>query len=195
LGAKLTESSPIAKEVAVSPRSDAERNRERILDVARTALTSDPDASLNSIAKEAGIGAGTLYRHFPTREALVLSLYHQETAALAGQAGQVLAEHEPLDAFRVWFRRLATYLRLKRGLGEAIHAPAAQALSDTLYVPVTGAIGRLLDACVEAGEMRGGVDPGDVLQLMACLWRVPPGPEGLAQADRLMELVISGLRP
>lgn len=179
----------------VAARSDAQRNRERILAVARAALAADPDASLNSIAKDAGVGAGTLYRHFATREALILTLYRDETAALVDQVEDMLAAQPPLDAFRAWFRQLATYLRIKHGLGEAIHTPAAQAMAETLYAPVTAAIGRLLDACVAAGEVRAGIDPGDVLQLMGCLWRMPATPAGLAQADRLLELVIDGLRP
>jgi AcrR family transcriptional regulator len=179
----------------VPPRSDAQRNRERILEVAYAALSADPEASLNSIAKQAGIGAGTLYRHFPTREALVLTLYHQETWALADQVDDVLAGHEPLDAFRVWFRRLAVYLRLKHGLGEALQTPAAEEMIASLYAPVTAAIARLLDACAAGGAMRPGIDPYDVLLLMGCLWRVPATEEGLARADRLLELVIDGLRP
>lgn len=175
-------------------RSDAQRNRERILDVARDALSTDPDASLNSIAKLAKVGPGTLYRHFPTREDLILTLYQAEVEELVAEVPAVLMEHEPLDAFRVWFRRLAAYVRVKHGLGEALHTAAAQDVVNATYEPVTRAVGELLDACVHAGDVRAGLDPADVLLLMGFLWRVGPGSDGLAQADRIIEMVIDGLR-
>ncbi|MFR0357637.1 TetR/AcrR family transcriptional regulator [Streptomyces sediminimaris] len=177
------------------PRSDAQRNRERILEVAYEALAADPGTSLNAIAKSAGVGPGTLYRHFPTREDLILTLYRQEVQALVGEVPAILAVHEPLDALRVWFRRLAEYVRVKHGLGEALHTVAAQAAINETYAPVTAAVGRLLAAAQGAGEVRPGLDPADVLLAMGFLWRVPPGEAGLQQADRILELVIDGLRP
>lgn len=84
-----------------------------------------PDASLNSIAKRAGVGPGTLYRHFPTREALILEVHRHDVGRLVGSVPDVLAAHAPLDALRQWFTTLAAYVRIKHGLGEALHSVAA----------------------------------------------------------------------
>jgi AcrR family transcriptional regulator len=180
---------------ATPQRSDALKNREVILQVAHDALAESGDASLNSIAKRAGVGAGTLYRHFPTREALILEVYRHVIGRLVDSVPDVLAAHAPLDALRHWFTTLAAYVRLKHGLGDALHTAAAQEVVDATYAPVTAAIGRLLDACERAGEVRPGLDPADVLMLMSCLWRTPDDPDGAAQADRLLELAIDGFRP
>jgi AcrR family transcriptional regulator len=178
-----------------SPRVDAQRNRERLLDVARDAFAADPDTSLNAIAKQAGVGPGTLYRHFPTREDLILTLYHREVVQLAGAVDDLLRTQPPLAAFRTWSRRLTEYLRIKHGLGEALNTAAARELIDATYAPVLGAIRRLLDAGEKTGDFRDGLDEGDVLLLMGCLWRVAPGAKGRAQAERLMDAIIDALRP
>lgn len=114
--------------------------------------------------------------------------------ALVGEVSATLAAHEPLEAVRVWFRRLAEYVRAKHGLGEALHTAAAQEAINETYAPVTAAIGQLLAAAEEAWEVRPGLDPADVLLVMGFLWRVPPGEAGLHQADQILELVIDGLR-
>lgn len=176
-------------------RADALRNRDHILAVARDAFAESGGVSLNAIAKRAGVGPGTLYRHFPTREALVLAVYRHDMRRLVDSAGEEIARREPLDAFRVWFRRLAGFLRLKDGLGEALHTAALQDAIDETYAPVTDAVARLLDACVAAGDLRPGLDPEDVVLLMGCLWRVDRGKVGEERSDRLMELAIQGLRP
>jgi AcrR family transcriptional regulator len=178
-----------------SPRSDARRNRDRILRVAYEALRADPDASLNSIAKAAGVGPGTLYRHFPTREELILALYRQEVLALVEAVPRTLAEYEPLAALRSWFLRLAEYVRVKHGLGEALHTAAAQDAINETYAPVVAAVGQLLRAAQDVGQLRPGLDPDDVLLLMSFLWRVGPGAAGRRQAERILDLVIDGLRP
>ncbi|MGH1550389.1 TetR/AcrR family transcriptional regulator [Leifsonia poae] len=174
-------------------RADAQRNRARILEVAAQAFREDTDASLNQIAKRAGVGAGTLYRHFPTREALLLGVYKEEIDALERSVGPLLAEQEPLDAFRTWSRDLAALVRIKHGLGDALATPAAQAVIDATYAPVTAAIGALLDAAVAHGDIGPGADAGDVLLLLSALWRVPEGEAGLVQADRILEMVVGSL--
>ena len=176
-------------------RADAVKNREHILEVARDAFAVDGAASLNTIAKQAGVGPGTLYRHFPTREALILAVYRHEVIRVADEVPRVLAEHAPLEAFRHWFRDLAAYVRIKHGLGEALHTAAAQDVVNQVYAPVLDAVDRLLRACAEAGSMRPGLDPDDVLLLMGFMWRVGTDADGVAQADRLMEMTINGLRP
>ncbi len=173
-------------------RADALRNREQILRVAHDAFAEDGATSLNVIAKRSGVGAGTLYRHFPTREDLILAVYQSDVQRLVDQVTDVLAENVPLKAFRIWFEKLADYVRVKHGLGEALHTVAAQNVINDTYAPVTAAVGVLLDACVKDGSVRPGLDPADVLLLMGFLWRVGPGEAGRAQAARVMELAIDG---
>lgn len=175
-------------------RADAQHNRERILRVAHDAFAESGDASLNSIAKRAGVGIGTVYRHFPTREALILAVYRHDVQRLVESVPALLAEHPPLDALRMWFERLAGYVKIKHGLGDALHAATAQDIVSETYGPVTAAIGELLRACEAAGSVRPGLDPGDVLLLMGFLWRTGPGEEGKAQAARLLDLVIDSFR-
>ncbi|MFI6345926.1 TetR/AcrR family transcriptional regulator [Streptomyces sp. NPDC050560] len=180
---------------AAAQRSDALKNRETILQAAHDALAESPDASLNSIAKRAGVGAGTLYRHFPTRETLLLEVHRHYMERLVASVPDLLAAHPPLDALRLWFTTLATSGRIKHGLGEALHSAAAQEAVSAAWPPVTAAVARLLQACEAAGEVRPGIDPVDVVLLLSCLWRTPETPEGVAQADRLLELAITGFRP
>ncbi len=175
-------------------RADAQRNRERVLAAARDAFAASPDASLNSIAKSAGVGAGTLYRHFPTREALVLAVYRKEIAALVDLAPTLIAARPPLDAFRVWCDRLADYGRMKHGLAEVLHTAITARDHDETYWPMVGAIDRLLKACAGARAFRPGVDAEDVLLILGFLWRIKPGPGSKAQARRLIDLLIDGLR-
>jgi AcrR family transcriptional regulator len=174
-------------------RADAQQNRERILEVARDALASAPEASMNSIAKAAGVGAGTLYRHFPNREALVLGVYRKEIEQMVELAPALLAKHPPLVALRLWFDRLAHYGRIKHGLADVLHAAMNEGVLSETYGPMVGAIDRLLRACESAGAIRGGVDAEDVLLLMGFLWRIEPGREGEARARRLLDLVIEGM--
>lgn len=173
-------------------RVDAVRNREHILQVAHDAFAESGTASLNAIAKRAGVGPGTLYRHFPTREALVLAVYQRDVQRLLDSVGEEIAGREPLDAFRIWFRRLAGYVRLKHGLGDALQSAAVQDAINETYVPITVAVQTLMDACVAAGSMRPGLDPEDVLALLSCLWRVGDG--SAEQLDRRLDLAIQGMR-
>lgn len=176
-------------------RADAQRNRARILDVALSAFAEDPQVSLNAIAKLAGVGPGTLYRHFPTREALLLAVYQEEIAALGASVEPLLEQKPPLEAFRTWARRLAELVRVKHGLGEALESPAAKAVIDATYEPVTGAIRRLLDAAEAHDDIRADIDAGDVLLLLSALWRVPAGAAGLTQADRILDMILDSLAP
>jgi len=175
-------------------RADARPHRDKIIEVARDALAASADASLNSIAKRAGVGAGTLYRHFPTREALVLAVYGYDVQQLAGAAPALLAEHPPLVALRLWLDRLAHYGRIRNGLAGALHTATGDGVTDEVYRPLTGAMRQLLTACEQAGCIRAGLDPDDVLLLAGFLWRVDEGDAAAAKADRLLGLVMDGLR-
>jgi AcrR family transcriptional regulator len=175
-------------------RADARQNRVRILEVAVEAFAADGEVSLNAIAKRAGVGAGTLYRHFPNREALVLAVYRAEVQRLVDRVPELLAAEPPLVALRAWFAQLAASIRLKRGLGEALTAAAHEAATTETYGPVIAAIGALLAAGEADGSIRPGLDPDDVLLLMGAVWRVPADDAGGEQAERLLDMVVESLR-
>jgi AcrR family transcriptional regulator len=175
-------------------RRAAARNRVAILEVAHELLAESAAVSMNEIAKRAGVGAGTLYRHFPTREDLILAAYRHDVQKLVDSVDGTLATHPPLEAFTTWFETLAAYIRVKHGLGEALHKAAIQDAIDETYAPVVGAVTRLLDACVADNSVRPGLGPADVLLLMGYLWRVAPGEDGIAQSRRLTRIVFDGIR-
>lgn len=172
-------------------RSDALANRDRILAVARSAIEQDGEVSLNRIAQLAGVGAGTLYRHFPQREALVLAVYRAEVEALVASADDLLGAHAPLDALRDWTLALVGLMRLKHGLGDALSPTAQTALTEQTYEPVVGAITRMLDAGRADGSVRQDASASDFLLLTAALWRAPA--EG-GHTERMLDLVLDGLR-
>jgi AcrR family transcriptional regulator len=175
-------------------RRAAESNRAAILDAANEVFAASPSASMNEVATRARVGAGTLYRHFPTREDLILAVYNHDVLKLVGSVDTLLAKRPPLDALVAWFDSLAGYVRLKHGLGEALHNAAIQNAIDETYAPVESAVGRLLDACVTAGVVRPGLEPADVLLLMGYLWRVAPGRTGVQQSRRVTQIVLDGIR-
>ena len=174
-------------------RKAADRNHAAILEVAHDLLASSPTASMNEIAKRAQVGAGTLYRHFPTREDLILAVYRHDMQKLADSVDELLKTHSPLDAFLTWFETLAAYIRIKHGLDQALHSAAIRSAIDESYAPVAAAVARLLDACVADGSVRPGLDADDVLLLMGFLWRLPPGDDGREQGLRIMRIVFNGI--
>jgi AcrR family transcriptional regulator len=174
-------------------RADARANRERILEVAREALAADPDASLNSIAKTAGVGAGTLYRHFPSREALVVGVYRNEIDALVALAPTLLTEYPPLQAFRLWCDRLGQLGRVKHGVADMLHAAISERDLKETYWPMLDAVRKLMNACEGSGEIRPGANAEDFLMLLGFLWKIPPTPAGEARVKRLVALAFRGL--
>jgi AcrR family transcriptional regulator len=174
-------------------RADARANRDRILAVARDALAADPEVSLHSIAKAAGVGQGTLYRHFPTREALVLGVYRNEIDALVALAPQLLVEHPPLLAFRMWCDRLAKFGKVKHGVADLLHVTRSEQDFQETYWPMLNAVRKLMDACQASGEIRPDADAEDFLMLMGLLWRILPTAEGEARVKRLLALAFRGL--
>jgi AcrR family transcriptional regulator len=177
-------------------RSNARRNRERILEVAHDALTASSTASLNSIARKAGVGIATLYRHFPSREALVLAVYRHEVQRLVDAAPVLLKTLPPIDALRQWMDRLAHYGMTKAGLADALSTATTSqpGLAAETYGPVIGALSMLLRANEQAGTIRAGLDPDDVLLIMGFLWRIDPRSDWRARAGRLLDLLMDGLR-
>jgi AcrR family transcriptional regulator len=183
----MTEPQPAAR------RSDAEQNRARILAAARTALSASSDATLNSIAKLAGVGQGTMYRHFPSREALLLAVYRHDVQAVIDAAPALLTAHPPAEALRRWLDRLASYGRIKHGVAAAVQAATRADLSGEYYGQVTAAITLLLDAGQRAGTLRADVDADEVLLLAGFLWRIDnAGWE--ARSAHLLTLVMDALR-
>ncbi|EDY54650.1 MULTISPECIES: TetR/AcrR family transcriptional regulator [Streptomyces] len=173
-------------------RSDAVENRARILAAAREALTADGSTSMNQIAQRAGVGAGTLYRNFPTREALVLAVYQDEVTRIVDTVPGLLAKMPPLEALRHWTTDLVEAMRRKHGLGDALSPGAHQAISEQSYGPVVAAITELLDAGKKDGSIRVDADPGDFLQLTGALWRAASTPQD--RAPHMLALILDGLR-
>ncbi len=174
-------------------RADAQANRDRILDVARDIFTINPEASLNSIAKAAGVGAGTLYRHFPSRESLVLGLYRKEINALVVLAPALLAKHAPGQALRIWCDRLVTFGKMKYGVADIVYA--ATSVQDRMehYGPMLDAVRQMIEAGEASGIIRSGIDAEDVLVLLGLLWHIPPTPVGEQRVKRLLALIFRGL--
>ena len=178
-------------------RSDARRNREAILAAALEALTASPDASLNAIAKRAGVANATLYRHFPTREELVLATYQHEVRRLVDAADQLLREHAPIDALRKWVERLARYAVTKHGLSDALRkatTPGSDLSSTDTYAAIVAALDRLLQANISARTLRPGLDADDVILALAGLWQLDPAGDWRAQAQRIYDIVLSGMQ-
>jgi AcrR family transcriptional regulator len=175
-------------------RSDAQHNRERIVDVARDALGTSRDASLNSIAKKAGVGPGTLYRHFPSRDALVLAVYGEDVRTLADLATHLLAQHDPVQALRLWFDRLATYGMTNRSLAGALQSATTAATAERTCAPITEAAAYLLSACQQDGNVGPNIEPDDIWLLLSFLWRIEPGPSASLRVARLLDLVMSALQ-
>jgi AcrR family transcriptional regulator len=178
-------------------RSDARRNREAILAAALEALTESPDASLNAIARRAGVANATLYRHFPTREELVLATYRQEVRKVVDAAGQLLEKQAPIDALRSWVERLAGYAVTKHGLGDALRkatSPGRDLSSTDTYTAIVAALDRLLQANISAGRLRPDLDAEDVILALAGLWQLDPAGDWRAQAQRIYDIVLGGLR-
>jgi AcrR family transcriptional regulator len=169
--------------------------RERLLEVALEALTASSDASLNSIAKMAGVGAGTLYRHFPNREALVLEVYRHEVQQLVDAVPELVETRPPLEALREWLDRLAHYGMTMAGLAEALSSAATSrdSLAAETYGPVIEALSTLVRANEEAGTIRTALDPDDILLLLGFLWRIDPASDWRARSAKLLDLVMDGL--
>ncbi|MFD8231294.1 TetR/AcrR family transcriptional regulator [Streptomyces sp. NPDC059696] len=177
-------------------RSDAQRNRERILAVGLEELTRAADVPLSTIARKAGVGQGTFYRHFPTREALVLEIYRHEMQQVADTAAPLLESREPDRALREWMDRLARFAMAKAGLADAIRqatsAPGQPAKPG--HAPVTEAAELLLRAAEKAGTIRPGVTADDLFLVIGGLWTIDPGTDWQPRATRLLDFVMDGLR-
>jgi len=175
-------------------RLDAQQNRARILAVARDALELSGDVSLQVIARAAGVGQGTLYRHFPDRATLVLAVHRHDVADLVDAAPALLQAHPPFEALRLWFDRLADYGRLKHGLAGALHTVTRAKLASEGYGPVVAAVALLLQTAQQAGTVRRDVDAEEVLLLVGFLWRIDRDADWQERSQHMLELVMDSLR-
>jgi AcrR family transcriptional regulator len=177
-------------------RADARRNRDRLLEVAVRALSTPAgaDVPLDAIAREAGVGIGTLYRHFPTREALVEAAYRTELDKLCDAAPELLGALPPERALRAWMDRFVDYMAAKRGMAAALRAVIASGGDPYAHSRdrMVAAVGQLLAAGAAAGTVRADADPGDVLLALS---GVTLATDDRPQAARLLDLLQAGLTP
>jgi AcrR family transcriptional regulator len=175
-------------------RSDARRNRERLLEAATAAFAAAQGrpVSLESIARDAGVGIGTLYRHFPNREALVEAIYRAELAEVTGAVEELLKRHPPKTALRRWMDRYATFVSAKCGMAESLHAlfdSGAMQPSQTRD-SIVGAVDLLLRAGAADGTLRPDVSAEDVVSSLIGIFLASGSPE---QTGRMLDLLVAGV--
>ena len=180
------------------PRTDALRNRERILDVAKEAFTrSGANASLDDIAKEAGVGAGTLYRHFPTRDALIEAVYRTEVEKLAAAEKEFTESLPPIEALRAWMLLFIDYIAAKQIIAPALNTfvGGASKLYESSRTQIQGAIDSLVKRAIRSSDIRKDLEPFDLLRALIGVSNVASSPDWQQSAKRLVDILISGSRP
>jgi AcrR family transcriptional regulator len=183
---------------ARKPRADAQQNRERILEVAKQAFArSGASASLDEIAKEAKVGPGTLYRHFPTREALLEAVYRTEVAKLAAAERELSAKLPPAEALRAWMLLFVDYIATKQIIAPALNTlvGGASKLYEGSRAQISGAINALVKRAVESGDIRKDLEPFDLLRALIGVFNVATSPDWQQSARRLVDILITGSRP
>ena len=179
------------------PRADAIRNRERVLEAAKAVFSQGgPKAGLEAVARQAGVGIGTLYRHFPTREALYEAVYRHEVEQLVELARHLEAETPPVEAVRRWLQDGVEFMATKKGMAAAL-AMAAQGSPDLVAYSLdrlTRAVGELLQRAAAAGEVRADIDPEDLLRALVGMCYAHDRPGWQAKVLRLVDVFIDGLR-
>ena len=178
-------------------RADARRNRDRLLDAAVRAFSHEgPEVTLDAIAKDAGVGIGTLYRHFPTREALIEAAYRNELTRLCEAASNLLRTMPPDQATRAWMDRFVDYMTTKRGMADALRAVIASGGNPFAESRdrLIGAIGSLLAAGAAEGATRSDVEPEDVLASLGGVALVAAEHEQRDKTGRMLDLLMDGLR-
>jgi AcrR family transcriptional regulator len=188
---------PVDKKTPRKPRADAARNRERVLEAAKAVFSAGgPEASLEAVARTAGVGIGTLYRHFPTREALFEAVYRREVQQLADLAERLKEEAEPVEALRQWMRSNVRFVATKKGMSAAL-ALAAYKPSDLFsysFDQLTRAVGGLLDRAIAAGEIREDISPEDLIRALVGMCYMHDQPGWQKSVLRLVDVFIDGLR-
>jgi AcrR family transcriptional regulator len=179
------------------PRADAERNRARLLETAKAAFAEKGSAaSLDEIARTAGVGAGTLYRHFPTRDALVAAVYRNETEQLVAAADRLAETHPPVTALREWLLLFVDYIATKHGMSEVLNSivGGTSDLYSASTARVKHAISKLVDRAVASGDIRLDLDPLDLLRALAGVANIGLGPDGERAAKSMVDILIAGVR-
>lgn len=180
------------------PRADAQRNREKILEVAKQAFTeAGANASLDDIAQRAGVGAGTLYRHFPTRDALLETVYRNEVEKLAAAEKEFAATLPPVEALRAWMLLFVDYIAAKQIIAPALNTLVGGpskvfAASGDL---IKNAIDTLVERAIKSGDIRADLDPLDLLRALVGVSNVASVPNWQQSARRLVDILILGSRP
>ena len=179
------------------PRKDAQLNRERILEVAKTAFTRHgAEASLDEIAKQAGVGAGTLYRHFPTRDALIEAVYRNEVEKLAAAGREFAAAMSPMEALRAWMLLLVDYIAAKHIIAPALNSVVGgpSRLYESSRGLIQGAMESLVQRAKESGEIRRDTAASDLLRAMIGVSLAGSGSDWQQSAKRLVDILIAGSR-
>jgi AcrR family transcriptional regulator len=179
------------------PRADAERNRLRLMATAKAAFAEKgAEASLEEIAHSAGVGIGTLYRHFPNRDALISAVYRNETEQLFQAADRLAQTHAPVDALREWMLLFIDYMATKHGMYAALNSlvGGTSELYASSGTQIRAGIEALTSRAVASGDIRLDIDPLDLLRAVASVAGVSSGADGRAAAIRLVDILIGGLR-
>ncbi|MBS1019113.1 TetR/AcrR family transcriptional regulator [Gluconobacter cerinus] len=185
------------KKLRRRPRSDGQRNREHLLNVAKTAFTAgEIDIPLDEVARRAGVGIGTLYRHFPNRDALIEAVYRVELDRLADAAPVLAAQHPPVEALRAWMRLFVDYIAAKQVIAPALNGlvGGTSALYAQSGIVLQGAIDTLVAAAVASGDLNAEIEPLDLLRALAGVSNFSAGPGWETSAKRLVDILIAGSR-
>jgi AcrR family transcriptional regulator len=179
------------------PRTDALRNRERILEVAKEAFTrSGAQTSLDDIAKQAGVGAGTLYRHFPTRDDLLEAVYRTEVERLAEAEKRFAETLPPVEALRAWLLLFVDYIATKQLIAPVLNTlpGGASKVFEASYAQVWAAVRALVKRAVKSGEIRKDLDPIDLLRALVGVANAATSPDRHQSARRLVDILVNGSR-
>ena len=184
-------------ETARKPRADAIRNRERVLEAAKAVFSAGgPDASLEAVAKRAGVGIGTLYRHFPRREDLFEAVYRREVEQLGDLAEHLKSNADPVEALRRWLRSNVELVATKKGMLAALQLAAygTSELYAYSFERLTKAVGALLARAVAAGQIRADISAEDVLRALIGICHLHDQPGWQTSVLRLVDVFVDGLR-
>jgi AcrR family transcriptional regulator len=184
--------------VTRKPRTDGIRNRERILEAAKEAFTrSGANTSLDDIAKQAGVGAGTLYRHFPTRDELLEAVYRTEVEKLSAAQRRFAETLPPIEALRAWMLLFVDYIATKRIIAPALNALVGgpSKVFEASYALVWEAIRALVKRAIKSGDIRKDLDPIDLLRALIGVASVATSPDWQQSARRLVDILVTGSRP
>jgi AcrR family transcriptional regulator len=179
------------------PRADAVRNRERVLEAAKAVFSQGgTEASLEAVARYADVGIGTLYRHFPTREALYEAVYRREVDQLVDLAGELDGRAAPVEALRLWMRAGVEFMATKKGMAAALAVAAHKSSELVAYSldRLTQAVGELLRRAIASGDIRTDIDPEDLLRTLVGMCYAQDRPGWQTRVLRLVDIFIDGLR-